>query len=66
MVKDNYQEEYQLIRSIELSEIMERHFYHILIQLTKLLLSEIRKDYSTCIQKLLCLFSDMNVSLKEN
>jgi hypothetical protein len=67
VVKDNSQDEYQLIRSIELTEIIERHFYHILIQLTKLSLSEIRKDYSTCVQELLCLFSDiMNVSLKDN
>ena len=66
VVEDNSQDEHQLIRSIELSEIMERHFYHILIQLTKLSLSEIRKDYSTCVQELLCLFSDIiNVSLKE-
>jgi hypothetical protein len=66
VVEDHSDKKDFLIRKIELSEIIERHFYHILINLTKLSFANTLKDYSTCVQELLVLISAiMNVSLKE-
>jgi hypothetical protein len=55
------------IQKIELSDIIQKHFYHILISLTKLLFASTQKDYSTCVQELLALTSDIMkvVSLKQ-
>jgi hypothetical protein len=66
VVEDHSDKKDFLIRKIELSEIIERHFYHILINLTKLSFANTLKDYSTCVQELLVLISAiMDVSLKE-
>jgi hypothetical protein len=47
------------LRKIELSDIIKNHFYHILISLTKLSFASTQKDYSTCVQELLALTSDI-------
>jgi hypothetical protein len=47
------------LQKIELSDIIKNHFYHILISLTKLSFASTQKDYSTCVQELLALTSNI-------
>jgi hypothetical protein len=65
VVEDHSYEEYYAIRKIELSEIIEKHIYHIVIQLIKLSLSSLQRDVSTCIQEMLLLVSDILRAVKE-
>jgi|LakMenEpi03May11_1017334.scaffolds.fasta_scaffold00556_3 hypothetical protein len=65
VVEDHSDEEYYAIRKIELSEIIEKHIYHIVIQLVKLSLSSVQRDVSTCIQEMLLLVSDILRAVKE-
>ena len=65
VVEDHSYKEYYAIRKIELSEIIEKHIYHIVIQLIKLSLSSLQRDVSTCIQEMLLLVSDILRAVKE-
>jgi len=59
ITEEHSDKEYYLTRKLQLTRVLEKHIFPIVIDLTKLSFSSDRKDFSVCLQELLLLVNDL-------